>query len=189
MLAPLIAVGLVGCAGRPLIDTPLSPPLSPAPSPGAQAAQWYFAWEAQGDLIEPSGPQGMLLICSGEGREWRSPSGPDGYVVRVVLLDAKGRPVRSDGEFQAFLVHEPAGPDPDPLLAWSVPKSEATQRYHEGITAGYLLELDWGTDIRPPRGQKMLVIRWLGSEQQRITRNVAFEDRMEYGIETQTERP
>ena len=131
----------------------------------------------------------MLLIASGEGRECRSPPGPDGSVVRAVLLNDEGRPVRQDGGFQVFLVHEPGGPSPRPLLAWSIAPSQAKDRYREGITAGYLLELDWGPDIRPPRGQKMLVVRWLGPEQERITRNVAFEDQMEYGIETATERP
>jgi len=188
-MGALLAASLWGCAGRPLADAPLSPPLDPAPSSAGLAAEWYFAWEAQEDILAASGPQSMLLIASGEGREWRSPPGPDGYVVRVVLLDDEGRPTRADGEFQAFVVRQPAGPEPEPLLAWSVTEDQAAERYRQGITAGYLLELDWGPMVRPVPGHKMLVVRWLGPKQQRITRNVAFDDRMEYGIQTTTERP
>jgi hypothetical protein len=187
-LALLTAAMTGGCAGRPLVETPLEPPLDPVPSPAEQAENWYFAWEMQRDVTSSS-PQSMLLIAGGEGREWRTPPGPDGYVVRAVLLDDRGRPTRAEGEFEAFVVHQPAGPDPEPLFAWSVSPAEAAKRYHEGITPGYLLELDWGPGATPPTGQKMLVVRWEGPAGQRITRNVAFEDGLDHGIQTITERP
>jgi len=186
----LVAPSVGGCAGNPLTQPPFAPPVMPRPQQTI-ARQWYHQWEKEADVIEQQAVQDMLLILGTRGREWRIPEGPDGYVLRVVLLDEKGRPIRQDGALQAFMVHHPAGPEPKAMFAWSLDSDQAARRYDEGTVPGYLLQLDWGVPDAPmPAGLVMLVVRWIGPRGDNIlTRNVVFEDRIRDGIQTTTGRP
>jgi len=191
LAAVALAASVVGgCAGRRLTAPPFAPPVMPLPQQTV-ARQWYRQWENEADIIEGQPVRDMLLILGTRGREWRMPEGPDGYVLRVVLLDEKGRPIRRDGSFQAFMVHRPAGPEPRAMFAWTVDSEQAARRFQEGNVPGYLLQLDWGAADSPmPEGLVMLVVRWIGPGGVNIlTRNVVFEDRIQDGIETTADRP
>ncbi|MFW6133359.1 MAG: hypothetical protein ACOC8F_05630 [Planctomycetota bacterium] len=187
LLAALLAAA-GGCHKQRMLAKPLAPPVLPSDGQ-ALADRWYRQWVDEPDRIGDGEVQEMVLLLGGAGREWREPKGPDGYVVRAILLDGEGSPTRTRGEFRVFAVHKPSGPEPRPLCAWTIPPDQAEPRFREGITPGYLLELDWGG--RPaPAGLVMVVVRWTAADgSARITRNVVFEDMMDHGTRERYPRP
>ncbi|MFW6061277.1 MAG: hypothetical protein ACOC93_00560 [Planctomycetota bacterium] len=192
---------MAGCMGRSLVEPPMVEPiprLGPVEGPDgamlesqAIAQRWYYGWVEQQDVTTECPVQDMLLVLSTRNREWRVPEGPDGYVLRAVLLDEQGSPTQAEGAFQAFAVWHPGRPDHEALYAWSIPPELAEQRYSGGMLPGYVLELDWGVKhAPPPPGEAMVVVRWQsGDGTCRLTRNVVFEDRIDYGIWELQERP
>jgi len=190
----LAAVGLSllvwtsGCGGGAAPAAIPAPPVT-APVDADLASRWYYAWEREGDLLPPDGRvRDMFFILDVRGREWREPTGPDGYAVRVCLLDAEGRPIRADGALKAFLVYAPFDvDDKKALLAWSIDRQRAGRHFRQDQMPGYLLRLDWDGGSPPPGGEFMLVIRWLGDDgKYRLTRNIVFKDRIDDAISTTT---
>jgi hypothetical protein len=119
----------------------------------------------------------MLFILGTRGRDWRQPAGPDGYVLRAILLDENDKPVRADGMFRAFVVAGPNARDARAVKAWRIGPEQAARRFSEDQWPGYLLELDWLDGLPTRHGVFMLVVRWRGpDETARFTRNVIFED-------------
>ncbi|MBS3734625.1 MAG: hypothetical protein KGY99_06835 [Phycisphaerae bacterium] len=205
-LLTLLAALATGCEGNRLVAKPLAPPIasdvrdapaasdaSPTLDPVERSRQLaerrYYQWVDEHDRLDGADIGEMLLLLGGGAREWREPRGPDGYVLRALLLDGEGKPTRRDGRFEVFAVHRPSGPEPLPLRAWTISAEQADKRYRKGITPGYLLELDWG--YKPaPAGLVMIVVRWTSANGAvRITRNVVFEDRMSHGTRERYPRP
>ncbi len=174
--AALACLLAAGCSGRTLVAPPLAPPIGPTGTDDL-AEERYYEWVDESDVTEGSPVKEMVLMLGVAGREWREPAGPDGYVLRALLLDDEGRPSREEGRFEVFAVVHPAGPEPRPLAAWNITVEQADDRFRGGITPGYLLELDWGRPDPTPEGLTMVVVRWMDEDREyRITRNVVFED-------------
>ena len=189
--ALLLATWVSGCNG-----TGRSPSADVAPPimPGLDAnlpEQWYHGWETEKDALAGSEVDDMFFILGTRGRDWREPEGPDGYPVRVCLLNGLGQPIQVDGAIQAFLVHAPADPRANKALyAWSIRPGLTRRRFRKDKIAGYLLQLDWGPNPPQAGGDFMLVIRWTSSDRRhRVTRNIVFKDRIRHVIETTTTRP
>jgi len=156
--------------------SPLAPPVEPAEAPGL-AKLWYYGWVNEHDEIEDGDVRAMILVGPTSGRDWRHPAGPDGWAVRIVLLDHRGKPVRAPGTIEVFAVRDPERPTSEALYAWRLDEAETARRYRMGWAPGYVLELDWGRR-RPTRGGTfMLVVRWTRADgRNRLTRNCVFED-------------
>ena len=106
-LAVLLATCALGCDGaQGRTGTNLAPPIAPSRNE-ALADRWYHAWEKQEDVVADSEVRDMFFVLGTRGRDWRKPEGPDGYPVRVFLLDGLGRPIRAEGALHAFLVSSP----------------------------------------------------------------------------------
>ena len=180
-----------GCNGSAmLVADRLAEPIAPAGDP-ALAHRWYYAWERQKDQLSGCDVTDMLIILGTRGRDWRAPGGPDGYPVRVCLLDRTDRPIRRDGTFNGFLVAAPTHPDAHRALwAWSVPTRAAGRHYRKDRIPGYLLRLDWGDTGPDTGGDFMLVIRWISRDAKwRLTRHIVFKDLVKHARPTLTTRP
>jgi len=184
-LAMLVAAG---CNGSATATTGgIGPPIAPSPDAGL-AERWYYDWEEEGDLLVDGQVRDMLFSLSTRGRDWREPEGPDGFPVRVFLLDVLGRPVRGGGSLRAFLVqwpHDPAAKKG--LYAWSIEPEQAQRCFRQDKVPGYLMRLDWGEAPPGRDGEFMLVIRWISSDgKHRVTRNLVFQDRIRHETTTTT---
>ena len=189
--ALLLAAWMPGCNGTSISPgADVAPPITPGPDANLPE-QWYRGWETEQDVLAGSEVDDMFFILGTRGRDWREPDGPDGYPVRVCLLNGLGQPIRADGGLQAFLVHAPADPHSNKALyAWSVPPDLARRRFRKDKIPGYLLQLDWGANPPQAGGDFMLVIRWTSTDQRhRVTRNIVFKDRIRHAIEPTTTRP
>ena len=190
-LAVLLATCALGCDGaQGRTGTNLAPPIAPSRNE-ALADRWYHAWEKQEDVVADSEVRDMFFVLGTRGRDWRKPEGPDGYPVRVFLLDGLGRPIRAEGALHAFLVSSPLDVrEKRPICAWSVSAEQTGKFFQEERIPGYLLRFDWGAGPPQATAEFMLVIRWVSSDGKcRVTRNIVFNDRIEHVITTTTSRP
>lgn len=192
IVAGLLGMGCAaGCSGpgaAPAVN--LAPPVTPR-ADADLARRWYYEWEGQPDAVAGGVVRDISIVLTSRGRDWRQPEGPDGYPVRVFLLNGLDQYVRADGAIQAFLVYAPLDPHRNKALcAWSIDAEEARRHFRQDKVAGYLLRLDWGASPPARTGTFMLVIRWISKDgQQRLTRNIVFNDRIEHVITTTTSRP
>ena len=190
VLGLLLATCGVGCnAAQRGASADLAPPIATSPDT-ALAGRWYLAWEEQSDVLGGGEVRDMFFVLGSRGRNWREPDGPDGYPVRVSLLDGLARPIRAEGTLLAFLVHAPLDAYRKKALhAWSISPQQTEKCFREDRIPGYLLRLDWGENPPSESGIFMLVIRWSSKDgTRRITRNLVFNDGMEHAITT-TSRP
>ena len=147
---------------------------------------WYIDWADEGDISDKD-VKDFLFIASPKGRDWRAPAGPDGYLLRVILLDRDEKPIRKDGSIQAFLVRNHGEKNAYVMCAWDISQATAATYYDESAWPGYVLPLDWGKGPEKPEGCYLLVIRWTGPDgKSRLTRNTIFEEAV--AIETNTFR-
>ncbi len=186
----LLAAFAAGCNGAGGASR-LGPAVAPSSDP-TLARRWYYGWAEQEDVLTDCPVRRISVALTSRGRDWRPPEGPDGYAVRVFLLDHLDRYIRADGTLQAFVVQAPFDPyAKKALYAWSVSADEAAGYFRKDKVAGYLLRLDWGDDPAAPRGTFMLVVRWVSKDGKcRIMAEpLVFEDRIEHEITTTTSRP
>lgn len=185
----LVLAGCVCGCERAMVNAPaaLAPPITPSPN-AELADRWYHNWETQDDVLAGSDVDDMFFILGLRGRDWRQPEGPDGYPVRVCLLNRVGQYVHAEGALYAFLVQAPADPYAHrALCAWSVLPEEAERHFRQDKTPGYLLRLDWGPTPPQADGGLMLVIRWVSRDgKYRVTRHLAFMDGTSHVIQTTT---
>ena len=187
VLAAAIAACAAGCnpdagAGG------LAPPVRPS-ADAELARRWYYQWEMQEDILAGGEVRDMYFVLGTRGRDWREASGPDGYPVRVFLLDELGRSIRAEGSLQGLLVRAPHDARANEALhALSIDPEGTRRRFRLDRIPGYLLRLDWGAGP-PGRGEFMLVIRWISADGgRRVTRNLVFPDRIEHHEEITTTR-
>ncbi len=182
ILALALLGSLAGCnfIELPEHEPPMAPPVMPIPDGADQAIAWYLDWANEPDITNGGGVREMLALFGSRGRSWRGTPGPSGYAVRLVLLDENDKPMRVDGPIRAVLVANPEQPGARPLMAWALSAEESAARFRKGRLPGYLLQLDWGP--RAPRtGDYMLIFRWTDpSGQERLTRNIVFQDITRY---------
>ncbi len=190
IIQAVLAAFLIAVAGCATVEPrgPFPPPVQPISDP-LVARQWYYGWEKQENLLSTDQPVDIQLFLTMRGRDWRSPDGPDGYAIRVCLLDETDQYVRAKGRLKAFVVHEPARATSRALHAWQVPADEAERRIR-GAPVGYILQLDWGDATPPRRGTCMLVVRWESQDGScRLTKNYVFEDLIPNASVETTTRP
>jgi len=150
------------------------------------SANWYIDWADEGDISDKD-VKDFLFIASPKGRDWRAPAGPDGYLLRVILLGRDEKPVRKDGKIQAFLVRNHGEKNAQAVCAWEISPEMAADYYDESTWPGYVLPLDWGKGPEKPEGCYLLVIRWTSADgKARLTRNTIFEEAV--AIDTNTYR-
>lgn len=174
-----------GCARRKVDLSPVMP-VQPAKDP-LLATQWYHQWEHQPD-VPCEKVRDMVLILGVLGRSSRVAGEPVLYSMRVILVDDKGAPVEAEGSLQALLVEYPDQIDAHKALkAWDLDAVRAQRRFHRGAWGGYAVQLDWGAPPSPRPATHMLVIRWIGkNEESRFTRNVRFDEGITYEISSTT---
>jgi len=150
------------------------------------ATKWYIDWADEGDISDKD-IKDFLFIASPKGRDWRAPAGPDGYLLRVILLDRDEKPCRKDGRIQAFLIRNHGSRDAEPICAWDISPTMLSDYYDESAWPGYVLPLDWGKGPKKTDGCYLLVIRWISPDgKARLTRNTIFEEAV--AVETNTYR-
>lgn len=150
------------------------------------AAKLYIDWADEGDISDKD-VKDFLFIASPKGRDWRAPVGPDGYLLRIILLDRDEKPIRKDGRIQAFLVRNHGDKNAEAVCAWDIPQEAMDDYYDDSDWPGYVLPLDWGKGQETPEGCYLLVIRWTGPDgKARLTRNTIFEEAV--AVETNTYR-
>ena len=122
----------------------------------------------------------MLLFYVSSGRDFREPAGLDGYVIRVVPLDKKFRPVRVDGTVEIVLARESGPPGTAKVLRrWRI-GPEGLEEYwlQTSLLDGYAFRLDWGEND-PGVGMYRLVVK-LNYRGKKVTeiicRELVFDD-------------
>lgn len=139
------------------------------------AKNWFFKWANQQDIADKT-VKDMVFLSSTKGRNWRQPDGPDGCLLRMILLDADGKPVFEPGTIRAFLVKNPHRNDASVVAGWQLDIKQCETYFDDTQFSGFVLPLDWGDG--PGRGGlMMIVIRWENADgNARFTRNSVFED-------------
>ncbi len=95
-------------------------------------------------------PVSELVITSIEqGRDFREPIGPDGFLLRLIPLSPENKPVKIPAEITIFLFSGEAAKiditSDKPVRTWYVPTSRAQTLWRPSILLeGFLLRLDWG---------------------------------------------
>lgn len=177
ILAGLLAgIFILGGCSTPTADAPsnIISPVSPL-SDQKIPRNWYLQWAQQRDIADKI-VKDVVFLSSSKGRDWRDPSGPDGCLIRVILLDADGNPVYVPGRIRAFLIKDPDRNDASVISGWQIGPNEAQHYYDDNDFSGYVLPLDWGQGPESS-GLLMLVVRWESPDgRARLTRNSIFEE-------------
>ncbi|MBN1844065.1 MAG: hypothetical protein JW810_00150 [Sedimentisphaerales bacterium] len=194
-LGILAAMGLelVSCqapgnpAAGPLV---LADPVAPlaGTDPASQQAAGQLAFCGAPDASSAAGGPVMELLLAyvSSGRDFREPPGPDGYLLRLIPLDDRYRPLPIDGLVTVGLYDE-EGLDqaPErrslPILIWRIETGQLGAYWVPARTLdGYFFRLDWGR-IRPGPGNYRLVVhvQYRKDEQTfRFCREMSFQDRL-----------
>ena len=174
----LAAVLISGCQSSKAPDQPLrlAEPIAP------QAETILEPWNDCFEKPQPSGQKRlvteMLLSYLNRGRDFRGPQGPDGYLLRVILLDRNSRPVRIPADVTVALFAETGQknyPARDrPVRLWQIRASNLDEYWTpSNLLDSYLFRLDWGP-VGPGPGNYRFLVR-LSYKQQNIRETLCSE--------------
>jgi len=159
--AGLVAAAWSGCQSAPPASIVPAEPLAPwseADVEGASLSQ-RPCLDERGRRRGGDWPAEVLLSYVSTGREFRSPEGPDGYVLRIIPLDDRERARRISAEALVVLRREgtaSAAPPAPPLRAWRIAAGRLEHYWMQSrLLPSYVLRLDWG-DPPPERGNYRL---------------------------------
>jgi len=127
----------------------------------------------------------VLLTYINAGRDFRDPQGPDGYVLRIIPLDNKYRPVPVPAEinialYPATVAKNNSTYDP-PMRFWRISAPDLARHWTpSALLDGYLLRLDWG-EISPGPGNYILLVSFSYKHKKNVTticRIMTFQDQL-----------
>jgi len=167
----------IGCAPGahpPAVSRPWPEPLVPVPVVPVLRG----AGSCPAAVVPPSGaPVDMVLLYVGTGREFDEQPGPDGFVIRVVLLDGAYRAIRTPRARLTVGLYTPGGSQP--VRLWQVePQNLSRYWLPTRLLDGYLLRLSWADEPVAP-GHYLFRVVWEGLSGGRLCREVFFQDRQE----------
>jgi len=170
---PLVGRILLGvwlcasCETSPMATTPfLAPPVNALPQNDLIGQRLIRQIkECRGrttQTLEKDPVAELLLIYVSSGRDFRPPTGPDGYLLRVIPLNKEYHPISVEAEVTIALYRErdflKNRSWPDPLRIWQMPRQQI--KNHWVISPdldGYLFRLDWGLQDPGPGNYRFLV--------------------------------
>ena len=164
----LILWALIGCTptDAPSVPSPLAGPIFPLPPQewtADDAREFYNACFTAPQPPDPTALLGELLLSYiNNGRDFREPPGPDGYVLQVVPVDRKYQPVQLIGRCTIILFEEPAlksdGSTGRPLYIWRILEQDLPQYWTPAhLLKGFLFKLDWGLEGPGPGNYELWV--------------------------------
>ena len=140
-----------------------------------------------------SGVSELVLTCVSTSRDFHKPKGPDGFVLRVTLLDRRYQTVQTVANITIILYGSQGGqakrdrntsleyrkaPPSRPLRVWYVPASELADYWMPSrLLNGFLFRLEWVREVPP--GDYILSVIYERQEQagtQTICQEVFFQD-------------
>ena len=163
----IVAVLSAGCAA-PVANNNIAAcdkpgvPVEPQVTP----AKWTYDDFCKQDCQIPAAGDAVAEIALSylsRGRDFREPEGPDGYVLRMVLMDEGYNSVAVEGDLIVALFAELAEEENQaalrPLRYWQLPGRFFSRYWLKGkLLNSYLLRLDWGPD-EMPKGNYILAVR------------------------------
>lgn len=175
-LAACCPIFMVGCGpnGAGLDTAGIQPVM--AQDDRQLAQDWYETWAGQVDAPGQD-VRDLVFFLGVRGRDWRSPRGPDGYIMRVVLAGPGDKPVAAEGSLKLVLVESPGQQTARAVCSWLIEADEAKRRFRPDRLSGYVLRLDWCDGPSQQGGTFMLIVRWTSQDRTSwFTRNIVFEE-------------
>jgi hypothetical protein len=111
----------------------------------------------------PTGPVAeVLLTYVNAGRDFHTPQGPDGYVLRIIPLDKNYRSVRGAADVNIVLVAETSRKTGStlstPVCFWHISAQNLNAHWTTShLLDSYVFRLEWGTHPPGPGDYRFLV--------------------------------
>ena len=175
---------LSGC--RNANETANTPTVPIAPNP-----QTTISWSdiqscrTQKPSKDISTPEELVLFYVGSSRDFRPPMGEDGFLIRIIPINAQSHSVPLTTPLKLILF-APSDAQTAPILEWDIPaKSLPTYWVNTRLLDGYLFRLDWDDNPVSP-GRYIFAVMASpksGSNQSRLCQTLMFENQRSYTTE------